>query len=148
MDAAERVKALIDGEVIQLYDMETVGCLKVSAVCQFMLKEGHLMTRHDTNEFAASQRSWNDATLPEHQLLLGHESDTWKVVRDYTLTFDEAVQAMFDGKVVEMDGDERGYMFRHGRFVFADSGYDVSIYANLEKFRKRKWRISPKPRLG
>ena len=148
MDAAERVKALIDGEVIQLYDMETVDCLKVSAVYQFMLKKGHLMTRHDTNEFAVSQRRWNDATLFEYQLLLEHETDTGKVVREYTLTFDEAVQAMFDGKVVEMDGDERGYMFRHGRFVFADSGFDVSIYANLEKFRKRKWRLGQKQRIG
>lgn len=148
MDAAERMKALIDGEVIQLYDMETVDCLKVSVVYQFMLKEGHLMTRHDTNEFAASQRRWNDATLSDYKLLLGHESNTWKVVREYTLTFDEAVQAMFDGKVVEMDGDERGYMFRHGRFVFADNGYDVSIHSNLERFRKRKWRISQKSRLG
>lgn len=148
MDAAERVKALKDGEVIQFYNMETVDCLKVSAVCQFMLKEGHLMTRHDTNEFAASQRRWNDATLYEYQLLLGHETNTWKVVREYTLTFDEAIQAMFDGKVVEMDGDERGYIFRHGRFVFADSGYDVSIRSNLERFRKRNWRICVKPRIG
>ena len=148
MDAAERVKALIDGEVIQLYDMETVDCLKVSVVCQFMLKEGHLMTRHDTNEFAVSQRRWNDATLPEYQLLLTHETNTWKVVREYTLTFDEAVQAMFDGKVVEMEGDERGYAFRHGRFIFVDDGYDVSIVPNLSKFRKRKWRIGQKPRIG
>ena len=99
------------------------------------------MTRHDTSEFAVSQRSWNDAILLEYQLLLGHETDTWEVVKEYTLTFDEAVQAMFDGKVVEMDGDERGYIFRHGRFVFADNGFDVSICANLEKFRKRKWRL-------
>lgn len=148
MDAAERVKALIDGEVIQLYNMETVDCLKVSAVCQFMLKEGHLMTRHDTNEFAVSQRRWNDAALSDYKLLLEHETNTWGVVREYTMTFDEAVQAMFDGKVVEMDGDDRGYIFRHGRFVFADSGFDVSIYANLEKFRKKKWRLGQKPRIG
>lgn len=148
MDAAERVKALIDGEVIQLYNMETVDCLKVSAVCQFMLKEGHLMTRHDTNEFAVSQRRWNDAALSDYKLLLEHETNTWRVVREYTMTFDEAVQAMFDGKVVEMDGDDRGYIFRHGRFVFADSGFDVSIYANLEKFRKKKWRLGQKPRIG
>ncbi len=148
MDVTERVKALADGEVIQFYNMETIDCLKVSVVRQFMLKDGHLMTRHDADEFAASQRRWSDATLPDYKLLLEHETDMWKVVREYTLTFDEAVQAMFDGKVVEVEGDERGYIFRHGRFVFADNGYDVSIYSNLEKFRKRKWRISQKSRIG
>lgn len=148
MDAAERVKALTDGEVIQFYNMTTTEFPKVSSVIQFMWKDGHLMIRCDINELVANQGKWRDAALSDYKLLLEHETDTWKVVREYTLTFDEAVQAMFDGKVVEMDGDERGYMFRHGRFVFADSGYDVSIHPNLEKFRKRKWRIGQKPRIG
>ena len=146
MDAAERVKALIDGVVVQFSNMTTDEFPKVSSVIQFMWKDGHLMTRCDISELVANQCNWNYAALSDYKLLLEHETDTWKVVREYTLTFDEAVQAMFDGKVVEMDGDERGYIFRHGRFVFADSGFDVSIYANLEKFRKRKWRISQKPR--
>lgn len=152
MDAAERVKALIDGEVIQFYNM-TIDefpkmSTKVSSVTQFMWKDGHLMTRCEISELVASQRRWNDAALSDYKLLLEHETDTWKVVREYTMTFDEAVQAMFDGKVVEMEGDERGYIFRHGRFVFADNGFDVSIHANLERFRKRKWRIGQKPRIG
>lgn len=148
MDAAERVKALIDGQVVQFSNMTTDDFPKVSSVIQFRWKDGRLMTRCDINELVANQGNWNYATPHEYKLLLEYETDTWKVVREYTMTFDEAVQAMFDGKVVEMDGDERGYIFRHGRFVFADNGFDVSIYANLEKFRKRKWRIGQKPRIG
>lgn len=115
MNAREAMQALLDGKVLRRGRVTTI------------LTVWGLLIKVDNGTY--------------EEIIL----EDCEVVEEYPLTFEEALRAMLDGKVVKPEGYDDAYRFR-GEFqfsVYADESKDV--WDILEEFedcvQRGKWKV-------
>ena len=102
MDAAETVRAMMDGRTVRRSDQPTL---------EFRFHDGKVEARY-------GKGSW-DATYIALQSFL--ESDAWEVVREYPLTFGAAMgEAMGGNLVANSARPELLYTMDHGVLKYMD----------------------------
>lgn len=124
LTAKEAMQALLDGKIVcQMdYDLEYTHMFKLS-------EKGWIVERFNDGWCASSYPPLNDI-----------EDAIEDDIEKYPLTFEEALKAMLDGKVVESQRCNNPTRFHDGKFEYLCD--DTWFFTDIQKFEQEsKWKV-------
>ena len=122
LTARETMQALLDGEIVYRRDDDNPG-----RIYEFKLSEKGEIVEWFNNNWVWSYIPLNDIE---------------GVIEEYPLTFEQALRAMLDGKVVESEVSTILHRFCNGQFEFSATGVRWNFTENFrEETQKSKWKV-------